>query len=87
MFAKQQTNIGEKEEMLNNALKLCKDVAPHVNLPVVCAKFTQAGFYKGVVDLCVVCADKIDPTKTGLYFYTNNQPNHDQEGYLAFYKR
>ncbi|XP_053623527.1 nuclear pore complex protein Nup154 [Plodia interpunctella] len=87
MFAKQQKNPSEREEMLQQALKLCKDVAPNVNLPLVCAKLVSSGFYSGVVELCVACARKLDPQNKALHYYRSLQPSQDREGQLLYYRR
>ncbi|XP_041977071.1 nuclear pore complex protein Nup154 [Aricia agestis] len=87
IFAKQQKNPAEREEMLSQALKLCKDVAPNVNLPLVCSKLLSAGYYSGVVELCVTCASKLDPQDKALYYYKSDQPAQDREGQLAYYRR
>ncbi|CAH2259179.1 jg9998 [Pararge aegeria aegeria] len=87
IFAKQQKNTAEREEMLQQALKLCKDVAPNVNLPLVCSKLVSAGFYTGVVELCVACASKLDPQDKAVYYYKSDQPSQDREGHLMYYRR
>ncbi|XP_023943990.2 nuclear pore complex protein Nup154 [Bicyclus anynana] len=87
IFAKQQKNPAEREEMLQQALKLCKDVAPNVNLPLVCSKLVAAGFYSGVVELCVACASKLDPQDAAVYYYKSDQPSQDREGHLMYYRR
>ncbi|KAL4703015.1 hypothetical protein ACJJTC_010001 [Scirpophaga incertulas] len=87
MFAKQQKNAADREEMLQHALKLCKDVAPNVNLPLVCSKLVSVGFYSGVVELCVACANKMDPQDKALHFYKSDQPAQDRDGHLAYYRR
>ncbi|XP_069365133.1 nuclear pore complex protein Nup154 [Maniola hyperantus] len=87
IFAKQQKNPAEREEMLQQALKLCKDVAPNVNLPLVCSKLVSAGFYTGVVELCVACASKLDPQDKAVYYYKNDQPPQDREGHLMYLRR
>ncbi|KAI8435058.1 hypothetical protein MSG28_003473, partial [Choristoneura fumiferana] len=87
IFAKQQKNPAEREEMLQHALKLCKDVAPNVNLPLVCSKLVSAGFYSGVVDLCVACGSKLDPQDKAVHFYKSDQPSQDREGQLIYYRR
>ncbi|XP_026329328.1 nuclear pore complex protein Nup154 [Hyposmocoma kahamanoa] len=87
MFARQQKNPTEREEMLQHALKLCVDVAPNVNLPLVCSKLTAAGFYTGVVELCVACAHRIDPQNKAIHYYKSDQPTQDREGHLAYYRR
>ncbi|XP_060810852.1 nuclear pore complex protein Nup154 [Amyelois transitella] len=87
MFAKQQKNSAEREEMLQQALKLCKDVAPNVNLPLVCSRLVTSGFYSGVVELCVVCASKLDPQNKALHYYKSDQPSQDREGQLLYFRR
>ncbi|GBP10894.1 Nuclear pore complex protein Nup154 [Eumeta japonica] len=87
LFAKQQKNPADREEMLQQALKLCKDVAPNVNMPIVCSKLLSCGFYSGVVELCVVCASRIDPQDKALHYYRSDQPSQDREGHLAYYRR
>ncbi|XP_048479675.1 nuclear pore complex protein Nup154 [Plutella xylostella] len=87
IFAKQQKNPAERDEMLQHALKLCMDVAPNVNLPVVCSKLVAAGFFSGVVDLCVACANKLDPQNKAIHYYRSDQPSQDREGHLAYYRR
>ncbi|XP_049867137.1 nuclear pore complex protein Nup154 [Pectinophora gossypiella] len=87
IFAKQQKNPSEREEMLQQALKLCVDVAPNVNLPLVCSKLLTVGFYSGVVELCVACANKIDPQDKALHYYKSDQPSQDREGHIAYYRR
>ncbi|XP_075969524.1 nuclear pore complex protein Nup154 [Anticarsia gemmatalis] len=87
IFAKQQKNPAEREEMLQHALKLCKDVAPNVNLPLVCSKLVSAGFYTGVVELCVACAAKLDPQDKAVHYYKSDQPSQDREGHFIYYRR
>ncbi|CAB3242107.1 unnamed protein product [Arctia plantaginis] len=87
IFAKQQKNPSEREEMLQHALKLCKDVAPNVNLPLVCSKLVSAGFYSGVVELCVACATKLDPQDKAVHYYKSDQPSQDREGHFIYYRR
>lgn len=87
IFAKQQKNPTEREEMLQQALKLCKDVAPNVNLPLVCSKLVSAGFYSGVVEICVVCAVKLDPQDKAVHYYKSDQPSQDREGHFIYYRR
>ncbi|KAI5633067.1 hypothetical protein NE865_14195 [Phthorimaea operculella] len=87
IFAKQQKNPAEREEMLQHALKLCVDVAPNVNLPLVCSKLISVGFYTGVVELCVACAAKIDPQDKAIHYYKSDQPQQDREGHIAYYRR
>ncbi|KAG9437559.1 nuclear pore complex protein [Apis mellifera carnica] len=80
--AKSCTNLKEKECYLRSALKLCKEVAPRLNLSAVCQQFIACQFYVGVLELCISCAERVDPNNTALHYYKNNEPKEDQEGYM-----
>ncbi|XP_058056850.1 nuclear pore complex protein Nup154 [Anopheles bellator] len=77
------TDRERKEERLQMALQLCKSAAPNLPLDTLCQKFTAAGFYTGVIELCSVCAAKKDPNETALHFYQNDNP----EGFVAYQNR
>lgn len=77
----------EQKDKLYTALQLCKDAAPNLPLSNICQQFTLANFYQGVIELCAVCASKIDPNGAALHFFKNNEPPGDQEGYIVFSKR
>lgn len=77
----------EQKDKLHTALQLCKDAAPNLPLSNICQQFTLANFYQGVIELCAVCASKIDPNGAALHFYKNNEPAADQEGYIVFSTR
>lgn len=81
------TDTEEQKEKLHTALQLCKDAAPNLPLSNICQQFTLANFYQGVIELCAVCASKIDPNGAAIHFYKNNEPPSDQEGYIVFSKR
>lgn len=68
-------------------LQLCKEVAPRLNLSAVCQQFVACQFYMGVLELCLCCAERIDPHNAALHFYKNNEPVDDQEGNIAYIKR
>ncbi|XP_029032284.1 nuclear pore complex protein Nup154 [Osmia bicornis bicornis] len=85
--AKSCTNPEEKECYLQSALKLCKEVAPRLNLSAVCQQFVACQFYSGVLELCLCCAERIDPNNAALHYYKNNEPIEDQEGRFAYIKR
>ncbi|XP_011350490.1 nuclear pore complex protein Nup155 isoform X3 [Ooceraea biroi] len=85
--AKSCTNPEEKECYLQSALKLCKEVAPRLNLNAVCQQFVACQFYMGVLELCICCAERVDPNNAASHYYKNNEPQEDQEGALAFAKR
>lgn len=80
-------NTDEKEEMLNSALQLCKNIAPNVNLPEVCKQFTALKAYKAVTELCAYCAKKLDPDRIGENFYNSDDNTGDQEGYSYYQRR
>lgn len=85
--AKTKQNKDERERLLWSALKLCKDVAPRVNLSSVCREFVSCQFYEGVVEISIQCAAKCDPKDIGFHFYKNNQPPEDTVGYQAYAQR
>ncbi|XP_008546864.1 nuclear pore complex protein Nup155 [Microplitis demolitor] len=85
--AKSCSNPEEKESYLQSALKLCKTVAPRLNLSAVCQQFVACHFYGGVLELCLCCAEKSDPNNAALHYYKNNKPPEDQEGFLAYSRR
>ncbi|XP_029678395.1 nuclear pore complex protein Nup155 isoform X1 [Formica exsecta] len=85
--AKNCTNPEEKECYLKSALKLCKEVAPRLNWSAVCQQFVACQFYTGVLELCICCAERVDPNNAASHYYKNNEPIEDQEGNLAFAKR
>lgn len=85
--AKSSSNPEEKESYLQSALKLCKEVAPRLNLAAVCQQFVACHFYTGVLEVCLCCAEKLDPSNAALHYYKNNEPAEDQEGNIAYIKR
>ncbi|CAK9797720.1 Nuclear pore complex protein Nup154 [Anthophora quadrimaculata] len=85
--AKNCTNPEEKECYLQSALKLCKEVAPRLNLSAVCQQFVACQFYSGILELCLCCAERVDPNNAALHYYKNNEPIEDQEGRFAYMKR
>lgn len=60
MLSKNCSDNEEKEERLKIALQLCKGAAPNLPLANICQQFAMAGYYQGVIDLCVTCAAKIE---------------------------
>ncbi|OAD62095.1 hypothetical protein WN48_07748 [Eufriesea mexicana] len=85
--AKSCINPDEKERYLQSALQLCKEVAPRLNLSAVCQQFIACQFYSGVLELCLCCAERVDPNNAALHYYKNNEPIEDQEGRFAYMKR
>lgn len=93
-LSKTCTNEDERVENFVKALELCCQAAPKLPLGNICQQFTAAGFYEGVIKLCSVFANKLDPNETALHFYRNNYPfdtnqmqTKDQEGYIAYSNR
>lgn len=62
-------------------------MAPQVNLPLICQWFLATQYYEGILDLCATCAMKGDPKKLAEYYYKNNEPPGDEEGYRAYIER
>ncbi|GLG97236.1 Nuclear pore complex protein Nup155 [Gryllus bimaculatus] len=85
--AKATQNQEEKLAKLSCALQLCKEVAPHINLPYICQWFFQSQHYEGILELCVTCALKLDPKDMASHYYNNNEPAGDEEGYRAYVDR
>ena len=85
--AKSCSNPEEKESYLQSALKLCKEVAPRLNFGAVCQQFVACQFYTGVLELCLCCAEKVDPNDAAWHYNKNNEPAADQEGNLAYMKK
>lgn len=93
-MSKTCTNEDERHENFFKALDLCCQAAPKLPLGNICQQFTAAGFYDGVIKLCTIFAEKLDPNETALHFYKNNYPfdvnmmqTKDQEGYIAYTSR
>lgn len=87
-------NDDERHENFLKALDLCTQAAPKLPLGTICQQFSAAGFNEGVIKLCTVFANKLDPNETALHFYRNNYPfdinqiqAKDQEGYFAYSNR
>ncbi|PIK56013.1 putative nuclear pore complex protein, partial [Apostichopus japonicus] len=76
-----------KEEMLQEAQELFKQVNQQLNLPAICQEFHQVRFYDGVVDLCLAAAVKQDPSNLALHYYKNGKPPSDHQGMQAFSAR
>ncbi|RZF37133.1 hypothetical protein LSTR_LSTR015323 [Laodelphax striatellus] len=77
----------ERHNNLEDALKLCKEVAPRINLKDLCSRFVAFRFYEAILELCLVYASKADPKNLALNFYKAGQPSDDQVGSKAFKER
>nr|CAD7455399.1 unnamed protein product [Timema tahoe] len=87
LTAKNLQNKEEREEKLKEALELCKNVAPNVNLTLISQWFSSVQYYQGVLELVMVCASRVDPKNVALDFYKNNEPPEDLEGFNALFNR
>lgn len=87
ILAKNTQDTDEKDVKLQTALRLCKDAAPNIPLSSICEQFVSAEFYNGVIELCAICASKLDPSDAATYYSKNNDKLEDQEGYLAYTAR
>ncbi|KAG8179998.1 hypothetical protein JTE90_020953 [Oedothorax gibbosus] len=85
--AKNILNKMDKEHELHEALKLCKSIAPNVDLDLMCGLFRSAGFYHGVIELCLCCAQRRDPQGLALHYYKNGEHQDDHHGLQAFTNR
>ncbi|XP_046658271.1 nuclear pore complex protein Nup155 [Homalodisca vitripennis] len=85
--AKTKQNREEQEKLLTSALKLCKEVAPQINLSGICRQLVACHYYNGVVELVLECAAKCDPKDIALHYYTTTQPGDDTLGYQAYAQR
>ncbi|GFS70486.1 nuclear pore complex protein Nup155 [Nephila pilipes] len=85
--AKNTLNKADKEKELCEALKLCKTIAPNVDLDLMCGLFRGAGFYHGIIDLSLCCAQRRDPQGLALHYYKNGEPQDDHQGQQAFANR
>lgn len=93
-LSKMCTNEDERHESFLKALDLCIQAAPKLPLSNICQQFCAAGFNEGVIKLCTIFANKLDPNETALHFYRNNYPfdmnqiqSKDQEAFIAYSNR
>ncbi|XP_036385365.1 nuclear pore complex protein Nup155 isoform X1 [Megalops cyprinoides] len=77
----------ERERALRESLHLYQQISHHTDLPLVCTQYRQVRFYEGVVELCLMAADKKDPQRLGPHFYKNGEPEEDVPGQQAFQER
>ncbi|XP_072403168.1 nuclear pore complex protein Nup154 [Diabrotica undecimpunctata] len=80
-------NVGEKEELLNSALQICKSIGPNLNIGDVCKEFCNLKGYKAVTELCCHYASKLDPENIAEIYYNAPDSTGDQEGYNYYQNR
>jgi nuclear pore complex protein Nup155 len=59
----------EKQSIVEAALRLLQEAAPHVDLPNVCQQLLTLQSYEGVVRVCAACAKAVDPYDFGMKHY------------------
>ncbi|XP_024084605.1 nuclear pore complex protein Nup154 isoform X1 [Cimex lectularius] len=87
MSVKDVRSEEEKLVMLSSAIKLCKEVAPHLNHSSVCKQLVNHQYYQGVIEVCCDMANKADPHNLAKSFLMKNQPLDDDLGSKAFMNR
>ncbi len=65
-------NRMEKQRLLQQTLKTCKQIPAHISSHV-CQQLSACQYYGGVVELCCVVAEKLDPHHPALQFYNSQQ--------------
>lgn len=85
--ARNVVNAREKEQMIKDAINICKDVAAKLNLEVLTSHLVAVHAYIGVLEVCLSAASKRDPQGLALHFYKNGEPNEDQQGLQAYVAR
>jgi nuclear pore complex protein Nup155 len=66
-------NRMDKERLLQQTLDACKQIPARINLAHVCQQLSACQYYGGVVELCCVVAEKLDPHHRALQCYTGQQ--------------
>lgn len=87
MLVRTVGNKYEKEQLLKEALQLCQEISPQLQLPAVCRLFCSVHYYEGVVDLCLSASKKRDPQDLATHYYRNGEPLEDRQGLQAYASR
>ncbi|KAK9508420.1 hypothetical protein O3M35_005984 [Rhynocoris fuscipes] len=85
--AKDERDDEQKLLQLRQAVKMCKEVSPHINLSSVCKQLTCCKYYDGVLEVCQDFADKLDPHNLAQKFLDHGQPLDDTPGSNAYHTR
>ncbi|XP_037068842.1 nuclear pore complex protein Nup155-like [Pollicipes pollicipes] len=85
--ARDASSAAERERLVREALRLAKQVAGQLNLPVVCQHFQSVHDYEGVVELVLAAAEKRDVQDAALHYYRAGEPPDDVQGGQAFKAR
>ncbi|XP_064486924.1 nuclear pore complex protein Nup155-like [Ornithodoros turicata] len=87
LAARSTTSREERDRLLSDALSLCKQVGPMLQLPAVCNLLRSCGHPAGVVELCLSAASRLDPQDVALHYYRRGEPMEDERGRRAFAAR
>ena len=63
----------DKERLLHQSLETCKQIPARINLAHVCQQLYACQHYGGVVELCRVVAEKLDPHHRAQQCYSGQQ--------------
>ncbi|KAF5299489.1 hypothetical protein FQR65_LT01071 [Abscondita terminalis] len=85
--AKLSPSENEKADNVASALKLCKSVAPNINLQELCQLLKNLSAFHAVVELCVDCAKKLDPDNIADFYFKNERGPGQQDSYNYYSKR
>lgn len=66
-------NRTDKERLLHQTLETCKQIPARINLAHVCQQLSACQHYGGVVELCCVVAEKLDPLHRAQQCYSGQQ--------------
>lgn len=66
--------------MLEESLQLFMEVSNQINLSATCDRYYELHFYRGLVDLCLSAAQKLDPENRAKSFVDNGKVSTDTKG-------
>lgn len=86
--ASEITNEREKEEMLKQALQLCRKVSVQaLHLSMVCRILDSSRYYEGLLNICLWAAHNVDPHNFAYDHYEHGEPQDDDRGRKAYIAR
>ncbi|KAK8768603.1 hypothetical protein V5799_014931 [Amblyomma americanum] len=84
LAARTERNPAERRRLLDEAVKLCKEVGPPLPLRDACTLLVKCRYYVGVVDLCLSLAKQEDPRGLAVHFYQHGERPEDVQGRQAY---
>ena len=66
-------NRMDKERLLQQTLETCKQIPARINLSHVCHQLSACQYYGGIVELCCIVVEKLDPHHRTLQCYNSQQ--------------